>query len=544
MKRFRTLRNWLCALSPWKVAFLFVFGLAVFTRLYQLGSMPQGMTWDEAALGYVGKMVITTGRDEHSNLIPITFQSFGDYKAPLAFYIIGVSTTLFGITPFATRLPYALAGIVSILLIIALCSRLTRNAWYGLLAGFLLTISPWHLLFSHVGFEAGLSLCFFLLMLTGWVWWHEDTRWKHLSLLGMVMGAEGFLYSYHAAKIVFPLVLLTLLFLDWRRGRTFVKKHWRTWVALVLAIGVLSLPLVFEMILGPGLARAGQTSFLGQVGWGEALVTVLKNLGIHLSPAFLVQGETTTLRHGFGSLGVLLYSQFALLLLGITFAVGRLAERLYSRHQVWHQKLVHWLGFESQFVPQSTPSWFWLVLLPITLLPALIGNEVPHANRAFLALIPIIVLIVLGLRELQSEISHQAFASIAGTLLLLMTLEFASFWRFYTDEYPVLSGEAWMEGYQSAVQQAGEYVSAHKRVKFTTEYGEPQIFYAFFNKLPFEVYRNARVPDVEFGTISPDDLVSSYDVLIASPEERLPIPETGVISRTDGSPAFLIYELQ
>lgn len=535
------LRSWSRSFSPWFVAWLFVLGLTVFTRLYQLGSLPQGMTWDEVALGYIGRMVITTGQDEYSHVLPVTFQSFGDYKAPLAFYITGASTTLFGMSAWATRLPFAFAGVFSVVLLTALTSIITRNRWYGLLAGFLLAVSPWHLLFSRIGFEAGLSLFFFLLLLLSWTWWHETRKHTVFAFAGFVVGSLGFLYSYHAAKIVFPLVLALLVLVDWRRAGSFWKKNWRTWVALVLTTGVLSLPLLFEMIFGSALIRAGQTSFLGQVGPLEALSRMVSNLGVHLSPAFLVQGETTTLRHGFGNLGVLLYTQFALLLLGFTFAAGRLLERLYHRRQSWKTRLAHWLGFESMFIPQVTPSWFWLLLLPITLLPALVGYEVPHSNRALLAIVPMIMLMVLGVRELQSEVKHQTFASIFGTLLLVMVLEFSHMWQIYTHQYQAEASEAWMEGYETAVREAKKFSDAGRSVKFTNAYGEPQMFYAFHNKVPFEIYRNARIPEVTFGEITAPDM-NSFDVVFAAPHEALPIPETGVISRSNGEPAFYLYE--
>jgi 4-amino-4-deoxy-L-arabinose transferase-like glycosyltransferase len=529
------------SISPWLVAWLFVLGLAVFTRLYHLGEMPKGMTWDEVALGYIGRMVITTGRDEYSKLLPVTFQSFGDFKAPLAFYSTGVSTTLFGITSWAVRFPFALAGILSVVLLTVLTTLVTRSRWYGLLGGLLLTLSPWHILFSRVGFEAGLSLCFFLLLLTSWVWWHERHHKPYLAFADFVIGSLGFLYSYHAAKIVFPLVLILLVFIDWRRTGRFWKKHWRTWGAMLLTTGVLSLPLVLDMIQGPGLARAEQTSFLGQLGVVETMQKLLTNLRAHLSPSFLLQGETTTLRHGFGNMGILLISQAILFLLGITFALGRLLERLYQRHAGWHRRLAHWLGFESQFIPQTTPTWFWLLLLPITLLPALVGNEVPHANRALLALIPMIMLMVLGVRELQAEVKHQTFASLFGTLLLVLFIEFAHFWQFYTHDYQKQSSEAWMEGYETAVKEAQLFAKEGRTVKFTTEYGEPQMFYAFFNRVPFEVYRNARIPEITFGAISAPD-INSFDVIFAAPTEQLPIPETGAISRADGQAAFLLYQ--
>src|SRR5688572_6183925 len=100
MKKY--LHRWI---SPWSVVLIFLVFFALFTRLYNLGVTPAGMSWDEAALGYVGKMVVTTRRDEHSRFLPRTFTSFGDYKAPLAMYITGVFTTVLGLKIWVIRLP-------------------------------------------------------------------------------------------------------------------------------------------------------------------------------------------------------------------------------------------------------------------------------------------------------------------------------------------------------------------------------------------------------------------------------------------------------
>jgi len=54
---------------------LFVIGVAAFLRLYKLGNVPHGMTWDEAAIGYNGFAVLTTRRDEWLIHFPISFKS-------------------------------------------------------------------------------------------------------------------------------------------------------------------------------------------------------------------------------------------------------------------------------------------------------------------------------------------------------------------------------------------------------------------------------------------------------------------------------------
>ena len=91
------------------ISFVLILLLATALRFYKLGQVPHGMTWDEAAIGYNGYAVLTTRRDEWLKRFPISFQSFGDYKAPLAIYLNGLFTFVFGMNLWAVRLPFALA---------------------------------------------------------------------------------------------------------------------------------------------------------------------------------------------------------------------------------------------------------------------------------------------------------------------------------------------------------------------------------------------------------------------------------------------------
>jgi 4-amino-4-deoxy-L-arabinose transferase-like glycosyltransferase len=95
-------------------------------RLYQLGVVPHGFTWDEAAIGYNGYAVVTTRRDEWLERLPVSFRSFGDYKAPLAIYINGVFTVPLGLNPLIVRLPFALAGVASVAIFYWLLIELFR----------------------------------------------------------------------------------------------------------------------------------------------------------------------------------------------------------------------------------------------------------------------------------------------------------------------------------------------------------------------------------------------------------------------------------
>src|SRR3989344_3591978 len=98
--------------------------LAAVLRLWQLGEYPIHLTNDEAAIGYNAYSILKTGRDEHGELLPIVFKSFGDWKPGLYIYTTVPSVFLFGLTEFAVRLPSALAGILAVYLVYLLTSKL------------------------------------------------------------------------------------------------------------------------------------------------------------------------------------------------------------------------------------------------------------------------------------------------------------------------------------------------------------------------------------------------------------------------------------
>lgn len=513
---------------PLIVTFVFIICIALVTRLWNLGSTPSGVTWDEAALGYVGKMVVTTGRDEHGRLLPRAFESFGDYKAPLAMYSTGISTTLFGLSPWAVRLPFALAGIASVLVMMRIGWLVFRDKWLAAATGFFLTVLPWHLHFSRIAFESGLTLFFLTLILWGYLELrkHADDHtkspvWPWLLIVG---GSVASLYVYHSAKLTVP---LTLALLAWTE-----RKSWMRWwkqsrtplLASLVASVVLLLPFVQTLIAGTALQRATQTSLLATASSPAHLVgTVVRNFLEHLSLQFLIFGETATLRHGNGHSGVLLWTQLILLLMGIAIAF------LPRKEQAWRSKL-----------SQAPSLWLWLGLAIIGLLPAAIGFEVPHPNRALLAAIPFVVLITTTLSEVRKRWQEIPAAAFIGMSLLLMSLEFCVFWNELHTTYRMQSSYEWLDGSLTATRLAHQYASEGKTVFFSGAYGQPEIFYGFANNIPADQYRARNFPNITFGDEKTTDL-TGFDVVFLINEETLLRHPDAAIFRADGNPAYRVY---
>lgn len=536
------------SLKLWQVTGMvsvFIFLVTAWMRFFHLGNLPAGFTWDEAFLGYVGKMVWLTGADEHLNRFPVVFQSFGDYKAPLAVYISGFFTSIFGLNEWAVRLPFALAGVLTVAAVGVIVWKVFRNAWLGLLGAWLLAITPWHIVLSRVGFESGLALFSFAMLITSWLFLRDtvsEYRWRVLAWATLVVSTVSGLYVYHSTKIVFPLTFTLIGTFELCTHRTWWVRQWKLLLGSMFVGTLLLLPLLWTTFTGNGATRAEQTLIFSQAeSVTQAIRLFLNNVAIHLSPAFLVQGQTPTLRHGLGDRGVFYSAQVVLLGVGALFTLARPIEQyLKKKRRPWFSHLFPF-AVKSQESNGAVPSWIWLVLFFICLLPAALGFEVPHANRALLAILPAILLMVTAVREFELELPGIAFPLAAAAILLVMVLEWASFWKIYTTEYLLRSSTDWLDGYEQVADFLYPYTLKNSKILMTKAYGEPEVFFGFYWKTPVQQYQSERIPNVTFGSLEQFD-AQQFDIIVTETEDTTrQLPLINTITRVDGSPAFYVY---
>lgn len=524
----KLLPNWV---FPWGMIATFIFLVTAWFRFWELGSSPTGITWDEAFLGYVGKMVITTRRDDYWRLLPLVFESFGDFKAPLAVYITGLSTTVLGLSPWAVRLPFAIAGTLTVGVTGALMGLRTKSWGWALLSSWFLATLPWHIHFSRVGFESGMALFGFSLVLLAWQMLRQPrlslpTKW--LAWILVWCGTWGALYVYHSSKIVIPAAAILI-------GAWELIFHWKIWKTRLLEIGagigvgVIGLiPFLWSLTQG-GTTRGTQTFFWNQASHMSAPRELLHNIVSHLSPDFWVFGATQTLRHGTGVAGVSTITLCLALLIGLGWII-------------WLQQSRGRGTFSSWFASLQSDLWIWGALTGVGILPALLGSEVPHSNRAFLAAVPLIVLTVLILKHMWETLQGNTKQLVIACVILFSFLETAAFWQDLTTSYNERSATAWLDGNLDVSRWAVSRAAAGETVTVTTEYGQPQIFYAFVTDLAPEKYRWKDYGGVSFA--SEDIVVKSQSDSIATAKkiESDNYILEGTIDREDGLPAFWLYK--
>lgn len=514
--------------------------VASLLRFYQLGIIPHGMTWDEAAIGYNGFSVLTTRRDEWLDRMPISFMSFGDYKAPFAIYLNGIFTYLFGMNLFAVRLPFTIVSILAILGIILLTENIFQKnklgKYYALFAGFLLTFSPWHIHYSRAGFESGMAL--------GFVIW--AVFFLHKSLLnGFKKRADLFasvilfilsIYTYHSAKIVVPLIGLLFLVTYFKEIKSRIKLL--IFPLILFVVGLV--PFIYDSLAGEGLTRAGVTVFSSDMGFVQKISYVVRSFLLHTTPDFLLIGETTTLRHGVGYLGVLFFTTYILVAAGI---VAVLKDR---KNKLNKERL------------------FYLSVAAIGIVPAAVAMEVPHSNRALLALFGIIITAVFGFDFLINTLketrlnktvsgSHNEdnilVKSFVGTLIALHMIFAVSFINYYFNDFKKLSTDAFNDGYLEAFELAEKYEKGEgtqpvDKVIFTSKYGQPYIYAIFVRKTNPIWYRGGSLIKYEFyDQITIDDLSRKNTLVVGSgTDESLPTEKADhIIYGADGSVRFQMF---
>jgi 4-amino-4-deoxy-L-arabinose transferase-like glycosyltransferase len=505
-------------------------------RLYQLGVVPHGFTWDEAAIGYNGYAVVTTRRDEWLERLPVSFRSFGDYKAPLAIYINGVFTVPLGLNPLIVRLPFALAGVASVAIFYWLLielfrfQKITHVGKLAVLGAAILTLSPWHILYSRTGFESGMALFFVLSMVAlvlRAVGKSTKQRSVHQAVLFSLAGVSGVaaMYTYHSAKIVVPLLAIVLcwFFLDQ------LQKSWKqVMIAGALAV-VLLLPMLRDSITGSGLERAGVTVFSREDSILRAVEVSATQLGMHLTPDFLLFGQTTTLRHGTGVWGVLQATTYLFVLISLCVA-------LYDK--VHHK-------------PTSKVKLFFLLWVLIGLLPAAIATEVPHSHRSLLALPGFIGLAVLGVLDVFERVTTDSVRKmILGTAVCIHLLLTVSFLNYYFFTYSARSTADFYDGYLEAFSLAQQYEKGSNdfpevdQIFVTSEYGQPYIFALFVRRTNPIWYQGGSLSEkyTFLDTFNQGDLARSNALLVAGQNSDLPeIDATHIVRGTDGSVRFKLY---
>lgn len=433
--------------------------LAIALRFYNINSYP-ALNPDEAALGYNAYSLILTGKDEHGISWPIHFKSFGDYKPGGYVYLAIPSVKLFGLTPFATRLPNLIFSILGIYYTYLLIHLITHNKALALLSALVLTISPWHIHFSRGAWEACTALSFIII---GTYYFFKDK--KILFILFYVLS----LYTYHSARLVAPLLALSLIITNYKLLITNYKK----WIMPIIFGILICMPVALSFFSSGGTARiggVGLTADKGPLNRSEELLNqhgnvllfnrVIHNKRIlyllswgekyasHFNLNYLfVEGDAVP-RSKIPEMGLLYLVELPLLIYGI-----------YKSRELAHQRT-------------SNLFLIWLFIAPIA---SSITFQAPSALRSLPMVIPLSYFIAFGIYKLRK---YKYLFIVFYILFLSYYLD--AYFIHYQKRYPF----AWNYGFSKVVPYVNSVKDKYQNIYFTNKYDQPYILYLFFSKYP------------------------------------------------------------
>lgn len=531
-----------------KIILIFIFILAFVLRLFQLGNNPQSLDWDEASLGYNAYSILRTGNDEYGRFLPLSIRSFGDYKPPLYTYLSILPVGLFGLNEYTTRFTSAFFGSLTVVISYFLIRKLFPVKSFVFYLVFLLffAISPWHIQFSRIAFEANVALFFFI---TGIWLFLKALNNKYYYPLSFTVFALS-MYSYHSERLVIPVFLVGLAIIY----RKILRENIR-WFLIGLSIMIIMLlPLFFE--LKQSSSRFGSVTVINdQERLGESILSITKDLKQGNSLGALVHnrrivyareilagyldhfnfdflfftGDSAGRHHAFG-MGMLYLFEFPLILIGIYYLLNNLNKGTY---------LIFW----------------WFMIAPIA---SSLTKATPHAVRALIYIPVYQIFAAFGVRAIYNyaRIPSRYLVKkfIFTTFILLFTANIFYYLHMYYIHTPKIYASWWQSGYKEAISYVNKLEPDFSKVIFTYFYDQPYIYYLFYNLIDPSWYQYnwdssdimrdfRRIGKYEFRKIDWSKDSQLKNVLLIGTPAEIPADINGLIREIkfpDGTVAFRI----
>ena len=466
-----------------KLLFILIIALAAFLRFWQLGNVPISPDWDETALGYNAYSILKTGRDEYGTFLPKTLRSFDDYKPPLYAYLAIPSIALFGLNTWAVRVPSAVMGVLAVIGTYYLVIELFRKKdLLPLLSSLLLAISPWHLQFSRIAFEANTGVTINIWGLVAFFRGLKSLPWMLFS--AFLFGLS--LYAYHSERIFVPLLLL-IVTVVWR------EELFRNWKKVVLAIlvGMITIaPLIPVIFDKTSVTRLKGTSTLSDTT-GLLMRSVAKLdddvragnvVGTFLENRRFVYAKT--ILDGY-------LSHFSLRWLFLTGDNDRQPAPDNGLLCLWECPFLLW-GIYAVWKGSgkiATVLLGWLLIAPIAASPT---SETPHAIRTLVVLPVLQIFTAVGMVNAVSRITYHVsrvrnkqkymLMGAAALSILFVLINIFYYFHMYYSHMNHEYSRFWQYGYEQVVQYAEAKKSRYEKIVVSTSLEQPHMFFLFYTR--------------------------------------------------------------
>lgn len=479
-----------------KILLFLVVLIASLLRIYKLAVDPPSLYWDEVSLGYNAYSILRTGRDEHGELYPLArFIAFGDFKPPFYIYATIPSLALFGLNEFAIRFPSALAGIFLVIISYLLAREIFKSKKIALISALMVSISTWSLQLSRGAFEANLATTLNAAAVLFFIRFEKKKGWN--LLISFILFVLSF-YTFNANRIIAPVLLLALSI--WKIKIFIEEKKWLI-ISLVVA-SLLILPSVSYLKSRESRIRFQEVSIFNNL---EVLQKSNERIALHNNSLL---GRLFHNRR-FAYFRELLDHYTDHFKADFLFFTGDRNPRLST--QVVGELYLFCLPFLLIGIFYAIKTrlkniWFLFLWLLISIIPASVSKETPHALRTA-SVMPIYeILTALGIcfvyGIIDKKFSRKSFALFASVLL---TLNIYYYLHNYYIHYPLDWAGEWQYGYKQAIEKISKLEHQFDFIAVSNTLGRPYIYFLFYNQVDPQYYWQTRLANRDwfgFWTVS------------------------------------------
>lgn len=260
-------------------------------RMIWIHHVPPGLNSDELLMAYDGACVLQTGKDHHGDWFPVFFQQSGEYRQPIYVYLAGLFSSTFGINAVTVRIVSVLCGTISILMTYLLV-RTIRNNHTALIAAALVTLSPWNIFFSRLGWEPILQTP--LQLMGFWMFFRWTTTRSMRDILISTVSFALTFYTYPVERLFIPLMLLSLVVLYYKP----LIESWKQSLTCFFVFIILLIPSIWSYFQFYEAMQA-RWMFLSVFNQPGGSLLFFQHWLLHLSPMFqFITGSSFGMKGG------------------------------------------------------------------------------------------------------------------------------------------------------------------------------------------------------------------------------------------------------
>ncbi len=257
--------------------------LAFFLRAHNL-DVPYADN-DEFSQGLTAYKIIKNNSDIYGNSTSfrnIAGFKFGDvYYESISIFSKMPYVYFLGLTIYSIRLASVISGVLTILVFYLFLKEFLNSELKAIIGAFLMSISIWHIILSRWALQS-INVPLFLLTSILFLAKYSKTQKNSSLILFSLFAGLGF-YTYPTfPPIIF---LLTILFLSLHRDIFFAKS--KNNIFLYIAAGTIFILIItpYIMDISQAMTRAkGENIFNSKFNTANPIITLLKNIYIHISP--------------------------------------------------------------------------------------------------------------------------------------------------------------------------------------------------------------------------------------------------------------------